>query len=83
MLAIVPFDLYTADSSAARVAAAAAGVGAEAEVAGSATTAVGTERRGAGPTLVDSIILQCMLYLADSGPTRDAAALCIAKMLTR
>ena len=36
-----------------------------------------------GPSLVDRIISVCKLYLRDSGPVRNAAALCLSKLLTR
>ena len=38
---------------------------------------------GSGPSLVDSLILVCKMYLRDSGPIRNAAALCLSKLLTR
>ena len=36
-----------------------------------------------GPSLVDRIISVCKMYLRDSGPARNAAALCLSKLLTR
>ena len=36
-----------------------------------------------GPSLVDRIISVCKMYLRDSGPVRNAAALCLSKLLTR
>ena len=36
-----------------------------------------------GPSLVDRIIAVCKMYLRDSGPVRNAAALCLSKLLTR
>ena len=38
---------------------------------------------GSGPGLVDRIVSVCKMYLRDSGPIRNAAALCLSKLLTR
>lgn len=38
---------------------------------------------GSGPSLVDRLISVCKMYLRDSGPSRNAAALCLSKLLTR
>lgn len=40
-------------------------------------------RLGKGTTLVESIITICKQYLKDAGPTREAAAVCLARLLTR
>ena len=43
----------------------------------------GTNGSSNGPSLVDRIISVCKTYLRDSGPARNAAALCLSKLLTR
>jgi hypothetical protein len=55
MVVLVPFDIYTIDSSGSQ----------------------------GGQTLVSSIINLCRAYMEDSGPTRDAAAVCLSSLLTR
>jgi hypothetical protein len=55
MIVLVPFDIYTIDSSGWR----------------------------GGQTLVGSILDLCRDYMQDSGPTRDAAAVCLSSLLTR
>jgi hypothetical protein len=77
MLVLVPFDIYTIDSS--------VGDGAEAArygTAGDSGLGVGTEG-GQQQTLVGSILAICQEYMTDSGPTRDAAAVCLSSLLTR
>jgi tubulin-specific chaperone D len=67
VLVLVPFDLSTADSYASL------GGG-----SGSATAAA-----SAADGLVATLVSTCAGYLSDPGPVRDAAAVCLAKLLTR
>ena len=68
ILVLVPFDLRTVDSSLSDLAPAAA------------DDADDGEQRS---TLVESIISTCKEYLADPGAVRDAAAVCLSRLLTR
>jgi tubulin-specific chaperone D len=77
MLVLVPFDIYTIDSS----------VGG---AVGDKTTGyygqVANEGFGGleeNQTLVGLILSLCRDYMSDSGPTRDAAAVCLSSLLTR
>ena len=66
MLVLIPFDIYTIDSSAVAT-------------AGALETASDHESK----SLVGSIITLCESYLHDTGPTREAAAICLVSLLTR
>ncbi|ETW08601.1 hypothetical protein H310_01145 [Aphanomyces invadans] len=60
ILALVPFDLKSIDS-----------------------TMDGHEAHGESISIVADIIAMCKMYLQDSGPTQQAAALCLARLLSR
>jgi hypothetical protein len=66
MLVLIPFDIYTIDSSVVKA-------NATVDDAGDHTST----------SLVGSIITLCEGYLRDTGPTRDAAAICLTSLLTR
>ena len=66
MLVLIPFDIYTIDSSAVAT-------------AGALEPASDHESK----SLVGSIITLCESYLHDTGPTREAAAICLVSLLTR
>ncbi|ETV89364.1 hypothetical protein, variant 2 [Aphanomyces astaci] len=60
ILALVPFDLKSIDSS-----------------------LDGHEEHGESIAIVADIVAICKTYLQDSGPTQQAAALCLARLLSR
>eukprot|EP00900_Chrysochromulina_parva_P027685 jgi/Chrpa1/9550/Chrysochromulina_OHIO_Genome00004656-RA len=86
MVVMVPFDLSIIDSTVPLAAnAAAAGSTEAAQAAGSteaAQAAASTEARGGRP-LVEAIEKLAMSYLGSTGPARDGAAICLARLLTR
>jgi hypothetical protein len=78
MLVLVPFDIYTIDSSVGGEGADASRYG-TAGIGGSGVGVAGGQQQ----TLVGSILAICQDYMTDSGPTRDAAAVCLSSLLTR
>ena len=88
-LALIPFDLRTLDSTATAAAAAAASAAAAAAAAGTTVTASSTATTTTVVTLsyagavVDGLLVLAKLYLADSGPVRDAAAYLVSKLFSR
>ena len=70
ILVIVPFDLRTVDSSLSDLAP---------------TSTMDAEADDGEPhsALIDSIISAGKVYLKDPGAVRDAAAVCLSRLLTR
>ena len=85
ILVLVPFDLHTVDSTLTAVtttdddATAAAAAKAQSNAAASAAGKTGT----AASSLIQSIITTATSYLGDPGAVRDAAAVCLSRLLTR
>jgi len=86
MVVMVPFDLSIIDSTVPLAANAAAAGSTEAAQAAASTeaaqAAASTEARGGRP-LVEAIEKLAMSYLGSTGPARDGAAICLARLLTR
>jgi hypothetical protein len=85
ILVLIPFDLTTVDSG---FTAAHGGVGdaanARAPSGSSANAAANANARGAsGHGIIATLIGVCQGYLSDSGPPRDAAAVCLSRLLSR
>ena len=72
MLSLIPFDICSMDSSSSSGAIPVSGV--------SSAPPVNAANES---KLVHDIINTCKESLADAGPTRDAAAFCLASLLTR
>ncbi|KAL3803856.1 hypothetical protein HJC23_004018 [Cyclotella cryptica] len=68
IISLVPFDLHTIDSSL------------ESEATHSMSS---SQQSGGSMTLVQSILSTSVSHLNDSGPTREAAAACLASLLSR
>ena len=82
MVVMVPFDLSIIDSTVPLAANAAAANAAAAGSTEAAQAAASTEARGGRP-LVEAIEKLAMSYLGSTGPARDGAAICLARLLTR
>ena len=82
MVVMVPFDLAIIDSGPAAAADAAAADDADADAAADADA--GTDAGAPAPlTLVGKILEVAMLHLGSTGPSREAAAVLLARLLTR
>jgi len=76
MLVLIPFDIYTIDSSIEG-----SNISGKGSQYGHAQLESGGEE--GRQTLVGGILSLCREYMCDSGPTRDAAAVCLSSLLTR